>query len=87
MQLRQRTNAGHGVFTPDADIYYINASLTELTEPEEVARLMNIPTNLALTDEEVERLLHAGSRLLRQDPEFQRLVRDLEEDGAPGGPQ
>ncbi|MBK9305734.1 MAG: patatin-like phospholipase family protein [Nitrospira sp.] len=87
MQLRQRTTVAHGVFTPDADIYYINASLTELTEPEEVARLMNIPTNLALTDEEVERLLQAGSRLLRQDPEFQRLVRDLQKDGAPDGPQ
>lgn len=87
MQLRQRPDVAHGVFTPDADIYYINASLTEITDPTEAARLMNIPTNLALTDEEVERLLHAGSRLLRQDPEFQRLVRDLQENGTPGGPQ
>ncbi|MBX3334798.1 MAG: hypothetical protein KF876_11785, partial [Nitrospira sp.] len=60
---------------------------TEITDPTEAARLMNIPTNLALTDEEVERLLHAGSRLLRQDPEFQRLVRDLQENGTPGAPQ
>lgn len=86
LQLRQKTNVGHGVFAQDADIYYINASLTELTEPEEVARLMNIPTNLALSDEDVEHLLRAGSRLLRNSPEFQRLMRDLErEPVAPSG--
>ena len=66
------------MFAPDADIYFINASLTEITDPEEEARLMNIATNLALTDEEVDHLLLAGSRLLRNDPEFHRLIRDLE---------
>lgn len=68
------------MFAPDADVYFINASLTEVTDPDEEARLMNIATNLALTDEEVNQLLMAGSRLLRNDPEFQRLMHDLTKD-------
>lgn len=80
VQLRQRPEGVSSVFAPDADIYLINASLTEVTEPEEEARLMNIPTNLKLTDEEVDHLLLAGSRLLRNDSEFQRLMQDLGED-------
>ncbi len=82
LQLRQRPEGVPSVFTPDADIYFINASLTELTDPEEEARLMNIATNLALTNEEVDHLLVTGSRLLRNSPEFQRLIRDLERDAA-----
>jgi NTE family protein len=78
VQLQQRPAGVSSVFAPDADIYFINASLTEVTDPVEEARLMNIATNLALTDEEVDHLLLAGSRLLRNDPEFQRLLRDLE---------
>jgi NTE family protein len=81
-QLRQRSPIAESVFAPDADIYFINASLTELEDPEEQARLMSIPTNLSLTDEELDNLLLAASRLLRNDKEFQRLLRDLEADAA-----
>jgi NTE family protein len=77
VQLQHRPAGVPSVFEPNADIYFINASLTEVTDPAEEARLMNIATNLALTDEEVDHLLLAGSRLLRNDPEFQRLIRDL----------
>lgn len=77
-QLRQRAQTDTSVFEPDADIYFINASLSELEDPEEQARLMNIPTNLALTDDEIDHLLLAASRLIRNDKEFQRLLRDLE---------
>ena len=80
VQLQQRPPGMPSVFAPDADIYFINAGLTEVTDPEEEARLMNIATTLALTDEEVARLLLAGSRLLRSSPEFQRLMRELEQD-------
>jgi NTE family protein len=80
LQLRHRPEGIPSVFTPDADIYFLNASLTELTDPEEEARLMNIPTNLRLTDDEVDQLLLAGARLLRNNSEFQRLMRDLVED-------
>lgn len=79
-QLRQRPQTGESVFAPDADIYFINARLTELADPEEAARLMKIPTNLSLTDAELDHLLLAASRLLRNDKEFQRLMRDLESD-------
>jgi len=50
-ELRQRPPGDESVFTADADIYFINASLMAVTDPEEEARLMNIPTNLSLTDE------------------------------------
>lgn len=70
IQLQQRPDGVPSLFAPGADIYFINASLTEITDPEEEARLMNIATNLALTDEEVDHLLLAGSRLLRNNPEF-----------------
>ena len=82
LQLRQRPDNLPSIFTPDADIYFINASLTEVTDPEEEARLMNIPTNLALTNEEVDHLLQAGSRVLRDNPEFHRLIQDLALDAA-----
>lgn len=80
LQLRQRPDSAPSIFAPDADIYLINASLTEMTDLEEEARLMNIATNLALTNEEVDHLLQAGSRLLRNNSEFQRLIRDLAHD-------
>jgi len=81
-QLRQRAKGGPSVFTPDADIYFINASLSELTNPEEQARLMKIPTNLALTDPQIDELLLAASKLIRNDKEFHRLLRDLEAEAA-----
>ncbi len=85
-ELRQRPPGTDGIFAPDADIYFINASLTEVADPEEQARLMNIPTNLALTDNELDRLLLAATKLLRNDKEFQRLLRDLDADAAKNPP-
>jgi NTE family protein len=81
-QLRQRVQTDMSVFSPDADIYFINAGLSEVEDPEEQARLMKIPTNLALTDNELDQLLLAASNLIRNDKEFQRLLRDLETDVA-----
>ncbi|MBX3330606.1 MAG: hypothetical protein KF722_09415 [Nitrospira sp.] len=77
-QLRHRPPTGSSVFAQDADIYFINVSLMELEDVEEHARLMNIPTNLSLTNEQLEHLLSAASKLLRDDKEFQRLLRDIE---------
>lgn len=77
-QLRQRPQSASSVFAPDADIYLINASLTELEDAAEHVRLMSIPTNLSLTSEQLEHLLLAASVLLRNDKEFQRLLRDIE---------
>ena len=81
-QLRQRARTGMSVFTPDADIYFINATLSELSDAEEQARLMKIPTNLSLTGSQVDQLVLAASKLLRNDKDFQRLLRDLETEAA-----
>jgi NTE family protein len=85
-ELRQRPPGTEGIFAPDADIYFINASLTEVADPAEQARLMNIPTNLALTDDELDHLLLAATKLLWNDKDFQRLLRDLEADAAANPP-
>jgi NTE family protein len=82
IQLQQRSQTSTSVFTPDADIYFINASLSELEDGEQRTRLMRIPTNLSLTDGEIDQLLLAASQLIRNDKEFQRLLRDLEKEAA-----
>jgi len=83
-QLRHRARRESGVFAKDLDIYFINASLSELEDPEEQARLMGIPTNLALSDDQVDHLISAAAKLLRNDKEYQRLLRDLEEEARKG---
>ncbi|SLM48376.1 conserved membrane protein of unknown function [Nitrospira japonica] len=82
VQLHQRARTEKSVFAPDAEIYFIDASLSELDDPVERGRLMSIPTNLALTDSQVDDLLLAGSKLIRSDKDFQRLVRDLKIEAA-----
>ena len=81
-QLRQRARTEQSVFTPDADIYFIDVSLSALEDAELQARVMKIPTNLSLTDGQVDDLLLAASTLIRNDTEFQRLLRDLETEAA-----
>jgi NTE family protein len=66
------------VFTPDADIYFVDVSLNAVEDLAERGSLMKIPTTLYLTDEQIDRLLMAATRLIRNDPEFQRLMKDLE---------
>ncbi|MET0513849.1 MAG: patatin-like phospholipase family protein, partial [Nitrospiraceae bacterium] len=44
-------------FTQDVDIYFINASLAEIADPDERAALMKIPTTLYLTEQQIEALL------------------------------
>ncbi|MGA6829148.1 patatin-like phospholipase family protein [Nitrospira sp. NS4] len=89
VQLRERQHVEESVFTPDADIYFINVSLTEVDDPDEQDRLMSIPTNLSLTDDQIDHLLLAATRLIRNDKDFQRLMRDLEAEGSatPSTPQ
>ncbi len=76
--LRAQPRAADSPFTEDADIYFINASLGEIADPDERASLMRIPTTLYLTDEQIDRLLLAAARLIQNDPEFQRLMHDIE---------
>jgi NTE family protein len=77
-ELRKRPRPADSPFAEDAEIYFINASLSEIADPDERESLMRIPTTLYLTDEQIDRLLLAASRLIRNDPEFQRLMTDLQ---------
>jgi NTE family protein len=77
-QLRTQPRAADSPFAEDADIYFINASLGEIADPDDRASRMRIPTTLYLTDEQIDRLLLAAARLIQNDPEFQRLMQDIE---------
>lgn len=76
--LRARPSKKDSVFTPDADIYFIDVSLGAIDDHDEQEYLMKVPTSLNLTDEQIDRLLAAASRLIMRDPDFQRLMQDLE---------
>lgn len=75
--LAKRPRPADSRFAEDAEIYFINASLSEIEDPEERESLMRIPTTLYLTDEQIDRLLLAASRLIHNDPEFKRLMTEL----------
>lgn len=78
-ELRDKARDVNSPFAPDAQIYFINASLGEVIDPDERLALMKIPTSLHLTDEQVERLVRTASDLILHDTEFQRLMTDLHE--------
>ena len=78
LELRNQPRAADSPFAKDADIYFINASLSEIPDADERESLMRIPTTLYLTDEQIDRLLLAAARLIRNDPDFQRLMQDIE---------
>jgi NTE family protein len=77
-KLRAQPRAADSPFAEDAEIYFINASLSEIPDQDERESLMRIPTTLYLTDEQIDRLLLAAARLIRNDPDFQRLMQDIE---------
>lgn len=77
-ELRARPAKKDSVFTPDADIYFIDVSLGAMDDLDEQEYLMKVPTSLNLTDAHIDRLLVAASRLIMRDPEFKRLMKDLE---------
>jgi len=76
-ELRDNPRDPASPFAPDAKIYFINASLGEVADPDERLSLMNIPTTLYLTDEHIKRLVDAASKLVLHDTEFQRLMGDI----------
>jgi NTE family protein len=78
LELRNTPRVADSPFTTDADVYFINAGLSEVADADERRSLMNIPTTLYLKDPQIDQLLLAASRLIRNDPDFQRLMRDLE---------
>jgi NTE family protein len=62
---------------PDAEIYAINVSFSELTDKAELDYLNQQPTSFALPAEAVDRLRAAAGTIILASPEFQRLLRDV----------
>jgi len=54
-KLRQRPRPADSPFAEDPQVYFMNASLSEIADDEERESLMRIPTTLYLTDEQVDR--------------------------------
>lgn len=78
-ELRDTPRDPASPFAPDAKIYFINASLGEVADPDERLSLMKIPTTLYLTDDHIDRLVRAASALVRRDTEFQRLMDEIQQ--------
>jgi NTE family protein len=77
-ELKTKTRAPDSPWAKDAEIYFINASLSEIEDPDERIALMKIPTTLYLNDAQIDQLVLAASKLIRGNKEFQRLMKDIE---------
>src|SRR5689334_14744302 len=77
-ELKNQPRPAGSPWAQDAEIYFINASLSEIEDPDERVSLMKIPTTLYLTDEQIDRLVMAASKLIRGNKDFQRLMKDIE---------
>jgi NTE family protein len=76
-ELKAKPRGKDSPWAKDAEIYFINASLSEIEDPDERMSLMKIPTTLYLKDEHIDRLVMAASKLIRGNKEFQRLMEDI----------
>jgi len=65
---------------PEIKVHVINVNFEDLSDSEERAFFMNLPTSFVLEEEEVDRLREVGGRLLRQSADYREL---LEEIGTP----
>lgn len=77
-ELKTKPRPAGSPWAQDAEIYFINASLSEIEDPDERIGLMKIPTTLYLTDDQIDRLVMAASKLIRGNQEFQRLMQEIE---------
>jgi NTE family protein len=77
-ELKTKTRAPDSPWAKDAEIYFINASLSEIEDPDQRIALMKIPTTLYLNDAQIDQLVLAASKLIRGNKEFQRLMKDIE---------
>ncbi len=62
---------------PDAEIYAIDVSFSQLKDAEERKYLNKQPTSFALPGEAVDRLRAAAGQIIVESPEFQRLQKDM----------
>jgi NTE family protein len=61
---------------PDAEIYAIDVSFSQLKDEEERKYLNKQPTSFALPSEAVDRLRAAAGKIILESPEYQRLQTD-----------
>jgi NTE family protein len=62
---------------PDAEIYAIDVSFSQLKDKEERKYLNKQPTSFVLSSEAVDRLRAAAGQIIVDSPEFQRLQKDI----------
>jgi NTE family protein len=62
---------------PDAEIYAIDVSFSQLKDEEERKYLNKQPTSFALPSEAVDRLRAAAGQIIVDSPEYQRLRKDI----------
>jgi len=77
-ELKVKARGPDSPWAKDAEIYFINASLSEIEDSDERFALMKIPTTLYLKDEQIDRLIMAASKLIRGNKDFQRLMQDIQ---------
>jgi NTE family protein len=62
--------------TPEATIYAIDVSFSQLKDNDERAYLNELPTSFHLEPEQVDRLRAAAGKIILQSPDFRRLIED-----------
>ena len=55
----------------------LDVSFDAISDPQERAYFMNLPTAFVLKPEEVDALREVAGRLLRQSAEYENVVREL----------
>ena len=61
--------------TPDAEIYVVDVSFSQLQDKDERFYLNQQPTSFVLPDEAVDRLRAAAGTIIMESPEFQHLLK------------
>ncbi|MGD8762907.1 MAG: patatin-like phospholipase family protein [Desulfobacteraceae bacterium] len=62
---------------PKFSLHVLDVSFDAISDPEERASFMNLPTSFVLPPEDIDRLREVAGRLLRQSAEYETIVREL----------
>ncbi len=54
--------------------YFVQVSIKDIKQPDELHYLNTIPTSFSLSDEQVDRLINTGRKLLRSNPDYRRFL-------------
>lgn len=85
-ELREARGRAGSPFAADAEVYLINASLSDLKNSGKRRLLMDVPTAFEILPAHAHDLQAAGRQVLRENPEFQRLRRSLGAQSMATGP-